>query len=358
MDVIGQNELVERLEELVSEGRVPHAMMLCGKLGYGGLAIAMWLANRLLGTENKVQHPDLHYVFPVIRPKGTSSDRVIVSDDFIREWVRMLQADAYFSFDEWLECMEAENQQAQIFAGEGDVLSHKLMLTSSQGGYKVCVLWLPERMHTVFANKILKLLEEPPQKTVFILVSEQPHMLLETIRSRVQRIDVKRLSEAEVIEGLRSKRGLEQAIAERIAHQSEGDWIKARGLLNASSERVEFHDMFVGIMRLAYQRNAKGMKAWSEQLAALGRERQKRWLTYVAEQTRENFAYNFGQRELTYMTEKEEAFSEKFARFINERNVIDIMGLVDRTIKAVGQNANPKMQFFDFALQFTILLRR
>ncbi len=369
-EVIGQPELERRLCQMAAEGKVPHALMLCGASGYGSLAVALAFASYLLegGEESqnqsaramlaKYQHPDLHFIFPVIRPAGTPSERKITSDDFIRQWQDLLMQTPYFSFEEWLSRMGAENQQAIIPAAEGDVISHKLSLKASQGGYKVCVIWLPERMHVTFANKILKLLEEPPEKTVFIMVCEDPRMLLETVRSRVQRIDVRRISDVEMEKALVSRRGLAEDVARRIARMASGNWLRAMEMLDTSSEKHQFLDLFKMVMRMAYKRDTKGMKKWSETIAGLGREKQRRLLSYISAQVRENFMYNFGKDELVYLTEEEEAFSVNFARFINENNVIDMQNLIDRTVRAIGQNANAKMQFFDFALQITVLINR
>lgn len=368
--VIGQDDIKQRLLQMIEDDKVPHALMFCGPTGYGTLALALALASRLLGEReegtspnvqamlSKFQHPDLHFVFPVIRPKGTPSDRKITSDDFIRQWTQQLQQSAYISFEEWLGSMEAENQQAQIPTAEGDVVAHKLSLMSSQGGYKICIIWLPERMNVSFANKILKILEEPPQKTMFIMATEEPNALLETIRSRVQRIDVKRISDDAIADALVRQRGLETATAQRIARISIGNWLTALGFLDTGNEKSQFHDMFKMLMRMAYQRNTKGMKKWAETVATFGREKQRRMLTYFSSQVRENFMYNFQQSELVYMTEEEEDFSRNFARFINEANVIEIQELIDHTIRAIGQNANPKMQFFDFALKMIVLIIR
>ena len=369
-EVIGQEDIKHRLLQMVSDDKIPHAMMFCGASGYGGLALALAFASYLLGEREegtnpnveamlaKFQHPDLHFVFPVIRPAGTSSDKKITSDDFFRQWTDLLVESPYFNFEEWLNSIGAENQQAQIFAAEGDVLTHKLSLKSSQGGYKVCIIWLPERMHTVFANKILKLLEEPPQKTVFLMVGEEPQQLLETIRSRVQRIDIKRIADEDIATALQQKRGLAADTAQRVARISTGDWLKAVEFLDSSSEKNQFHDMFMMLMRMAYRRDTKGMKKWGDVVAAFGREKQRRMLKYFSSQVRENFMYNFQQPELIYMTENEEEFSQNFARFINEANVVEIQELIDRTIRAIGQNANPKMQFFDFALSMIVLIIR
>ncbi|MGP1548244.1 MAG: DNA polymerase III subunit [Prevotella sp.] len=367
-EVIGQHEISKRMMQMVADEKVPHALMLCGPAGCGKLAVALAMASYLLGDRDesananaaamlaKFQHPDLHFVYPVIRPAGTSSEKKITSDDFTRQWTSLLTETAYFSFEEWLNRMEAVNQQAQIFAAEGDVITHKLSLKSSQGGYKVCLIWLPERMHTTFANKILKLLEEPPAQTVFILVSEEPHLLLETIRSRVQRIDLRRIDDEDIEKALMAKRGLDAGNAHRITRIANGNWLKAKEMLDASNENNQFLDMFIMLMRMAYARNTKGMKKWTDTVSAFGREKQRRMLKYFSLQVRENFMTNFGNPQLTYQTEEEETFSKNFARFINEANVIEIQELIDHTIRAIGQNANAKMQFFDFALKMIVLI--
>lgn len=369
-EVIGQQEISKRLMQMVADEKVPHALMLCGPTGCGKLAVALAMASYLLGERDsssnanavamlaKFQHPDLHFVYPVIRPAGTSSDRKITSDDFTKQWTTLLAKTPYFNFEEWLRCMEAANQQAQIFAAEGDVITHKLSLKSSMGGYKVCLIWLPERMHTTFANKILKLLEEPPTQTVFILVSEEPHLLLETIRSRVQRIDLRRIDDEDIEKTLMARRGLDASTAHRIARIANGNWLKAKEMLDASNENNQFMDMFIMLMRMAYARNTKGMKKWTETVSTFGREKQLRMLKYFSLQVRENFMTNFGNPQLIYQTEEEEKFSKNFARFINEANVIDIQELIDHTIRAIGQNANAKMQFFDFALKMIVLIIR
>ena len=367
-EVIGQHEISKRMMQMVADEKVPHALMLCGPAGCGKLAVALAMASYLLGDRDesananavamlaKFQHPDLHFVYPVIRPAGTSSEKKITSDDFTRQWTSLLTETTYFSFEEWLNRMEAVNQQAQIFAAEGDVITHKLSLKSSQGGYKVCLIWLPERMHTTFANKILKLLEEPPAQTVFILVSEEPHLLLETIRSRVQRIDLRRIDDEDIEKALMAKRGLDAGNAHRITRIANGNWLKAKEMLDASNENNQFLDMFIMLMRMAYARNTKGMKKWTDTVSAFGREKQRRMLKYFSLQVRENFMTNFGNPQLTYQTEEEETFSKNFARFINEANVIEIQELIDHTIRAIGQNANAKMQFFDFALKMIVLI--
>ena len=366
--VIGQQEAQARLLQMEEEQRLPHALMLCGPMGAGKMALAMGFARHLLIASNqqssasaeamlaKWEHPDLHFTYPTIKLPSMSADHKPVSDDFAKEWHELIMAGPYFTMNEWLEQMGGENQQAIITAGESDALIRKLSLKSSQGGYKVSLIWLPERMNIECANKILKLLEEPPQQTIFLLVCEEPEKLLETIRSRVQRVDIKRLTEEDIQEGLTSKRGLTEENARRVARMANGSWLKALELLSVDSENEFFLDMFQTLMRLAYQRKVKDLKTWSERIAGMGREKQKRFLEYFLRLVRENFVYNFQTPELCYMSQREEDFAKNFARFINEANIIPISDLANLAIRDIGQNANGKIVFFDFALQMIVLL--
>ena len=366
--VIGQQEVQERLMQMVSEGRLPHAVMLCGPKGAGKMALAIGFAKILRAANSqqpaantqamldKLEHPDLHFTYPTIKLPSMNTDHKPVSDDFAREWHEMVMAGPYFTMTEWLERMGGENQQAIITAGESDNLIRKLSLKSSQGGYKVSLIWLPERMNTECANKILKLLEEPPSQTVFLMVCEEPEKLLETIRSRVQRIDVKKIADSDICQALKEKRGLTDDMAQRISRMANGSWLKALEMLNADSENELFLDMFQSLMRLAYQRKVKDLKTWAERMAAMGREKQKRFLEYFLRLVRENFMYNFQRPELVYMTQREEDFARNFARFINEANILPITDLANLAIRDIGQNANAKIVFFDMALQIIVLL--
>ena len=373
-EVIGQQEAKERLMQMVSEDRLPHALMLCGPVGSGKLALAIAFGCYLLNPnrpnnpnfptlppqENpmleKLEHPDLHFTYPTIKLPSMKSDYKPVSDDFAREWHELVMQSPYFTMEAWMEAMGGENQQAIITAGESDDLVKKLSLKSSQGGYKVSIIWLPERMNIECANKLLKLIEEPPQQTVFIMVSEEPEKLLETIRSRVQRIDIKKTDNESIRQALIERRGIDEDAARRIARLANGNWIAAVEELQADSEKGLFLDMYKTLMRLAYQRKIKDLRKWSEQMAAMGREKQRRWLTYFLRMTRESFVYNFQEEDLNYMTSEEEAFANNFARFINENNILPISDLANLALRDIGQNANAKIVFFDFALQTIVLL--
>lgn len=373
-EVIGQEEAKHRLLQLVEEDRLPHAMMLCGPQGCGKMALALAFASYLLGEregtsaasddhERRAEamlkqwsHPDLHFTYPVIRPAGTSAEHKMVSEDFISEWREMLSGGPYFTLDQWLDHMGAANQQALIGVGESDSLIHQLSLKSSQGGRKVSIVWLPERMNADCANKLLKLFEEPPAMTTFIMVSEEPDRLLETIRSRTQRIDIRRIDTAAIEQALVERRGIDPEAARRVARLANGSWTKALEELDANNENRLFLDMFMRLMRRAYMRDIKDLKRWSEEAAGYGRERQKRLLAYFSRMTRESFMYNFHEPELNYMTQEEEGFARNFARFINEDNVIRISRLYADATRDIAQNGNAKIVFFDLALEMIMSL--
>ena len=365
-EVIGQQEVWNRLMKMALENRIPHALMFCGPEGCGKLAMALAFASYLLGDSpmlNKWEHPDLHFTFPTIKTSDMSSDHAPVSEDFISEWREMLLKDgAYVLISEWMQKMGKSdtdlNKQAIITAEESDNLAKKLIMMSSLGGYKISLIWLPERMNQQSANKMLKLLEEPPRQTLFLLVSEHPELLLETIRSRTQRIDFKKIATEDIEQALIERRALEPNMAHRIARIANGNWNAALEELNAGNEKRQHLDMFIMLMRLAYMRNIHDLKKWSEVVSTFGREKQKRMLDYFMHMLRESFMYNFRQPELNYMTQEEENFAKNFARFINEANIIDISNLFEESKRFISQNANPKIVFFDMALKIIVLLIR
>ena len=368
-DIIGQEEIKIQLIKNVQENKIAHAQLFCGGEGVGKLPLAIAYARYIscLNPSNEdacgkcpncikfnhLAHPDLHFIFPVVKKKSTKD---VVSDDYIAEWRELIAKTPYFNLHTWLEEMGAENQQAQIYVKESNEIIRKLSLKSSQGGYKIIIIWLPEKMNQECSNKLLKLLEEPAEQTVFLLVSEEPDMLLTTIQSRTQRINIKGIEEKDLKEALMNIHGLQEQDATDIAHRSEGNFLKAIESISLNEENKLFFDLFVALMRLSYQRKIKEMKVWSENVAAMGRERQKHFLSYCQRMIRENFIYNFHNRSITYLGSEEEAFSTRFAPFINERNVMEIMSELNEAQRHIEQNVNAKMVFFDFSLKMIVLL--
>ena len=367
-DVIGQEEAKQCLIREAKEGKIAHARLFCGPEGIGKLPLAIAFARYLSCNNpgekdacgvcpscikfNKLAHPDLHFVFPVIKKKAKDT----VSDDFISEWRELLTHTPYFNLNIWLEEMGAENQQAQIYVKESDEIIRKLSLKSSQGGYKIMIIWLPEKMNVECSNKLLKLLEEPPSQTIFLLISEEPDLLLTTIQSRTQRLTLYGIEEECIMERLQNQYGLQEKDANSIAHQSEGNFLKALESIHLSEENKLFFDLFVNLMRLSYQRKIREMRQWSETLAAMGREKQKHFLSYCQRLVRENFIYNFQDPSLIFMNEEEQNFSKRFAPYINEKNVMGIMDELSEAQRHIEQNVNARMVFFDFSLKMIVLL--
>lgn len=365
-DVIGQEETKQRLIQEVNEGRIPHAQIICGPEGVGKLPLAMAYARYISCTNrtatdacgvcpacvkfSKLVHPDVHFVFPVVK-----SGR---SDDYIVEWRRLVLNNPYFTLNHWLGEIAAENAQAVIYTKESDEIMKKLSLKSSEGGYKITLIWLPEKMQLACANKLLKLLEEPPEKTLFLLISEAPEMILPTILSRTQRLNVRKIDEASMADALQRKYGIDPTNSQSIAHLANGSFTKALEAIHLNEENQLFFDLFVNLMRLSYQRKIREMKLWSDQVAGIGRERQKNFLTYCQRMVRENFMFNLRQKELSYMTPDEQHFATRFSPFINERNVMGIMDELSEAQQHIEQNVNAKMVFFDFSLKTIVLLKQ
>lgn len=332
-DIIRQEAVSDRLRKMVRENRVPQALMLVGEPGSKALALALALARTLLcehGEEGtpcerchscamtrEWAHPDLHLSFPIYK-KGSENP---ISDDFIADFRAALLNNPFIEKEDWMTALKAQNQQLTIYVKESDNLQRKLSLQASEGGRRVIVIWLPERMQEQTANKLLKIIEEPPQRTHFILVSEDAEKVLGTIRSRCQRVDIPTLVRE-----------------------------------SASADERMFFDLFVQLMRLAYQRRIKDLRGWSDAIVELGREKQKAMLDYFQHLIRENFIYNLHRKELNRLTQEENAFSVNFARFINEKNIIPIMEEITQAQNDIQQNVNGRMVFFDFAIKMIVLL--
>ena len=368
-DIIGQRTVIEQLKRSVDENRLAHALLITGPRGNGKLAIAIALANYLLchkgGSDScgecptcaklkKYIHSDLHFVFPV---KSKKSGEKPVSDDYITEWRELLSKGAYFGYDDWLAKLDIDNQQPMIYERESNEILHKLSMQSREGGWKVVIMWLPEKMKEEGSNKLLKIIEEPPKDTLFLLVSEEPDKIIPTILSRTQRVEVPRIAVADVENALQRVYGLAIDEAKAIASQSAGNWEKAEEMLSLSEEKSRYLELFMLLMRVAYARNIREMKAWSEQVAALGRERQKRLLEYCQRMIRENFIMNFKSDEMLYMSQDERNFSVRFSPFVNERNIFGIMEELSEAQRHIEQNVNAKMVFFDMSLRMIVWIK-
>lgn len=381
-EIIGQQEIKNRFIRTVTEQRIPHAQLLRGPEGVGKLALAIAYAQYICcenrgATDScgicpscvkykKLAHPDLHFVFPVIKPAGKTT---VVCDDFIADFRAMILENPYFSVNEWYAKISGDAKQGMIYGNESQEIIRKLSLKTYESEYKVMIIWLPEKMNITCSNKLLKILEEPPAKTVFLLVSNQPDEIITTILSRTQHVNIPRLTDNDIVVSLLKKDDLEitQHDALNVARISNGSFLAALSVLADDDDNKLNFERFVMIMRLAWQvgnrkdhASLKTLKKWSEEMAAagVGRERQKNFLSYAQHMTRENFILNLQQPDMNYLTSYETDFSKKFSPFINERNVEDIMKEFALAERHIEQNVNAKMVFFDLVLKVIMLLKR
>ena len=368
--VVAQDEIKKQLIALAREGHTPHALMLCGPAGCGKLAMALAYAEYLLcqhpGTDDacgkcaacrqteSLAHPDLHFVFPVVRRKGGET---VVSDDYMGLWRQRLTHGPYFDPEDWTSDMGGGTTAPVIYAAEAARIQRKLSLKPAEGGRKVMIIWQPEKMNAECATKLLKIVEEPPQGTYFIMVCQDAANVLPTLASRTWRIQMPPLHE----ESIRRALALTYPpdTAEEAARRAQGSYTAAlKEAAHNDTDRQNRLDFFIMLMRTAYARRIKEMKKWSLLMADAGREHQKAFLDYAQKLLRENFVYNFHLPELTNMTPDEEAFAQKFSPFINERNIVSFMDCLTDAARGIEQNANPRIVFFDLALKATVLLLR
>ncbi len=370
-DIIGQEEIKKELIQSAQTGIVPHAQLFAGQNGVGTFSLALAYAQYLNCTNRTdndscghcpsclkyeaLAHPDLHFVFPIVLKKDKGKE---VCDDYLTEWRTFLKDRPYFTFDEWLDCIDAGNSQAIIYSKESDEIIRKVSLKIYEAKYRILLVWLPEKLHPVCANKLLKVIEEPPQNTVILLISETPDLILGTIQSRAQRINIHGINQEDLSAAMMAKFGLTTEDASFIAHLANGNYLKATEAISVNEENKYYLEQFIQMMRKSWQRDVRGLKNIADSLASIGRERQKNFLIYCQHLIRENFIYRFQLPEINYLNLEEAAFSRNFSPYVNERNVFEIVDELSKGERDIAQNVNPKMVFFDIAIKLTRLVRQ
>jgi len=370
-EVAGHADLKQQLVQSVAEQRVPHAQLFHGPQGSGSLALALAYATYLSCQDRQAEdscgscpsclkfdrliHPDLHFVFPVFTTKSVKKDPV--SDDFIAEWRMALLESPYITPNQWYSYIGMENKQGSIIKRESEEIMRKLQLKSYESDYKVMIIWMPEKMNQTASNKLLKLIEEPPPMTIFLLVPEDTGPMLPTILSRTQLIRVPRIAEEDLLNALKKKHQVSDEILKSAVKISGGNYVIAEESLMTSEDSAYQLELFIRIMRLAYAREFQEIFEWVEELAGLGRERQKAFLAYAIRMIRENYLMNKEQVELVRMTADEAGFSKKFFPFINDRNVPGMVQELNEAIIHIEANAYARIVFLDFALKLVKLIR-
>lgn len=360
-DIAGHKDEIASLRNLVDTGKIPHAIMLSGISGIGKFRLARALAqyihckNHVKGDScgicpsclqhQKLNNPDTHFIYPIVKRDNSS-----ISKDLIEYWKDMLENWSYMPPEKWSETIQAGNSQPAIYVTESEDIISRTSLSAFQENYKIFLIWLPEKMRPEAANKLLKVIEEPFEDTIFILVSNDDSKVLPTIFSRTQRFRLNPLSSEDIMTYLTESRGIPHSIAGAASRIAEGSMGKAEELACHPDEIIEFSTLFKELMRMAYALRARRLKSISEELAAMGREKILRFLSYCARMVRENFIYNMRLPEISLMTPEEEDFSIRFSPFIHEGNVEKLNADLSKASSDIERNANAKIVMFDLLL--------
>lgn len=376
-DVLGLSHIKNHLTSSADAGRIPHAQLFVGPEGSGTLPMALAYSQYLIcGNSNgeneggsascnlkfnSFAHPDVHFSFPVANTE--QAKKHAVSDNFIKEWRDFLKEQPYGNLFDWYRLIDIEKKQGQIGVDEAKEIVKKLSLKSYEGGYKIMIVWMAEKLNNAASNKLLKLIEEPPEKTVFLLLCQEEEQILQTIRSRCQILHFPPLAEDLIAAELLNK-GASQQEAMQIAHEANGNFNKALDLLNKDSEDLVFEKWFVQWVRSAFK--AKGNKTaihelllWSDELSKTGRETQKKFLHYCIMVIRQAMLINYGVHELAYMKIHVDGFQlEKFAPYVHENNILEINEELEEAIYHIERNGNAKIIFTDLSIRLTRLLHK
>jgi len=366
-EIIGQQGIKERLIRSVKEERISHAQLFLGPQGSGSLALAVAYAQYIscktrtesdsCGTcascvkYNKLIHPDLHFVYPVALSKD-----VRVSTDVAAEWREAFLDNPYITLFSWFESLNAENKQATIGVDESGEILRKLSLTTYEAEYKIMIIWQPEKMNPSAANKLLKILEEPPDKTLFLMVCESEDQLLRTIVSRTQLIKIPKISDEELMNALVERNGQSPETAEKTTHLADGNYAEALLLISENENAAQNLASFQKLMRASLKFDPKAVMSWIDEVSAAGRERQKNFLTYALHIIRESIVLNYGDEALVKLGADEQEFVKKFSPFIHGANIQKFIEELDKAFFHMERNANPKILFMDLAFKFNELL--
>ena len=369
-EIIGQKEIKDKLLRLVRDDRTPHALMLFGPEGTGKLALALAMAQYVACTNRqqedacgtcpscikfgKLVHPDLHFVIPVMKTGNMQS--APISDDFAETWRAAFLADHYLTEGQWYEALGAENKQGMINVRESETIMRKLSFKPYESDYRMVVIWLPEKMNQPAANKLLKLIEEPPEKTLILMATEQTDRILPTILSRTQLIHVPPVSATDLRDGIMKLEVQDPQLVDDVVKRAHGNVSIAFRMLRQDEAEQQNFELFTELMRLCYSRDIIRVNDWVERVAVMGRERQKQLADYSLRMLRESFILGFKQEGLTYLSAKESEFSEKFSPFIHEGNVYALADAFTEAGNHIEANGNPRIILMDLSIRIIRLL--
>jgi len=368
----GQKEIIGKLLRSVKEERVSHAQLFTGPEGCGSLALALAYAS-YISCENRTEHdscgtckscvkyekmihPDLHFVFPVIKSKKSPDP---ISDNYLEQWRELVKKSPYFTINNWLDSIEVENAQGMIFSSEASEIIKKLNLKTFESDFKVMIIWLPEKMHQATSNKLLKMIEEPPEKTLFLLVSEEPDKIIPTIVSRCQLVKIPSFTKNDIETYLIKRFNQAPDKAADISRVSRGNITRAIELCENEEFSLANLDRFKSLMRFAWKRDVISIINWSEEIAATGREAQKNFISFALRILRENLMLSLdqGKNSLVFLSGEEATFSGNFHPYINKNNIYPLTEELNLVYSHVEANGNAKIIFLDLALKVARFIR-
>lgn len=372
-DVIGQERLKRKLRESVLHKRVAHAQMLVGQTGAGALPLALAYGQYLACTNRtdedscgqcsacrrylSMEHPDLQLIFPKNRTTESEGQK-FSSKDFVIRFREAVLDNAYLSLQEWLSFLGIENKQGSINVEDSAEILHNLSYKAYEAEYRVIIIWLAEKMNTEAANKLLKVLEEPPLRTVFLFTSESTENMLATILSRVQTHRLDRLSDSELLDGLLAHDGVDESQASLAAQLADGDFGLARQLLQDPETVSGTINFFIGWMRACFMMKMDTIASLMDEFQKMGRERQKDLLTQAAGLLRNVLLYRMNPDGHHSMLREQMDFVQKFSRYISPDNMDGLLAELDRAHYHIERNAHPKILFTDLSYSISTLLQQ
>ena len=372
-EIVGHATLKQKLIDTIQKNRVSHSQLFYGPEGNGGLLLAIAYAQYLLCEKpstadscgmctacRQVQsfgYPDLHYIYPVASV-GKSSGSKPASTDFLKPWKELIQTDSYFGIYRWLETLGIQNKQAQIGVHESTSMLKKLQLKSYSGKHKILILWMPERMNISASNKLLKLLEEPPKQTLFLLVSQDPDALLKTITSRCQKVFIPKYNEIETFQFLEKEEQLDAGPAKVIARLSNGNLAQARRLAERAETYKDYAVLFSQWVRSCFKADVKHIIEWAEECGRFEREKIKDFLSFCGQTFRDSLNIHYKTLEDHNQIFQEVNFElSNFAPYVHSTNAPHIVEAIDTAAYDIGRNANPKIVLTDLSLNMARFLR-
>lgn len=367
-DVVGQDELKHHFIQEINSDKISHAQLFLGNSGYGGLPLALAFIQYLF-CENRqqkdscgscsscikigdLQHPDVHFAFPVVQ----AIDKY--SDAFLKDWRGQIKEEPYFNLNKWTARIDDKLRKPILGTEESLAIIKKLSLKAFEGNYKVMLIWMAEEMNPTCANKLLKIIEEPPAKTLFILISEASENMLQTILSRTQLTRIPAIRTEQLAQFLVQKHATDPSLARSVAAQSEGNLVEANDLVNVTDEKNLNRELFITLMRVCYKKAPLPMMDWAEQISGIGRDKQKTFLKYALHMFRQSLLKNYTEDQLTKTSKEEDEFLKNFAKYITGNNIMQLMEDFNQAFYHIDRNANAKILFTELCFRVMRLLHQ